>query len=100
MIDEDVLIAKRRQEKAAKNAWTHESPPLSAPDTVRRAKLRPNEKFQKSKSLAEGGGEAVNVDKKIVKPTGRLAEQLLQQGIVTKKMMKQLKRELEDQEDK
>jgi len=70
MVDEDSMEAKMRQMKKLKNSWTHDDANMA-------------HRQSKVKELSKKGG--------------KLSNQLLQQGIVTPKMMKQLKRELQDE---
>ena len=88
-IEEDTLEAKRRKMKNVRNSWTHNDANLAKKDTNR---------SKASNTNNEDGGQGKNLDlnQKISSSTGSLTNQLLQQGIVTQKMIKQLKRELRD----
>ena len=90
-IEEDTLEAKRRRMKHMKNSWTHNDANMAKTerDQVRKQSVR-----------SSSGDQEIDVNKKSVKVSGPLTNQLLQQGIITKKMIKQLKRELEDRSDK
>lgn len=104
-VDEDSLEAKRRQIKKLKNSWTHEDANMS-----KRKNKRDNfqTQFQEAVSSQDGSEysservepETEHVPKGQKKKGGQLSEQLLQQGIVTTKMLKQLKIELADKEDR
>jgi len=115
MIDEDTLEAKRRQVKKLKNSWTHDDANLAKRESGGvKVTAKTNEPLQKqfqeasssdpsndysNKIVDENGSEIVPSNKSKKNPS-RLADQLLQQGIVTPKMIKQLKRELQDTEER
>ena len=86
-IDEDTIESKRRKMKIVKDSWTHDDANIAKVETPKR------------KANVKGMSTEVNVnDKPKVKP-GKLTDQLLQQGIVTPKMIKQLQRELSQLEE-
>ena len=84
------MEAKRRKMKFMKNSWTHNDANMAKTD---RDKVK-----QMSNNISEAAHD-IDVNKKAVsKVSGPLTNQLLQQGIITQKMIKQLKRELQDQD--
>eukprot|EP00092_Neocalanus_flemingeri_P021974 GFUD01023831.1.p1 GENE.GFUD01023831.1~~GFUD01023831.1.p1 ORF type:complete len:820 (-),score=227.95 GFUD01023831.1:113-2572(-) len=110
-IDEDALEAKRRQIKKLKNSWTHEDANMAKKESGGvQATAKEKNSLQKQFQEASSSDPPIDYSSKRVedneteivpsnnskKSPGRLADQLLQQGIVTPKMMKQLKRELQD----
>ena len=86
-IEEDTLEAKRRKMKHLKNAWTHNDANMAKTD-------RDNSRIVSSNSSE---AQDIDVNRKVSKVSGPLTNQLLQQGIITQKMIKQLKRELQDE---
>ena len=93
LIEEDSIEAKRLQIKKLRNVWTHNDPKESSNQNLQKQlqeALQSNS--QDSKDVIP---RQMSKEKKKVK----LAEQLLQQGLVTPKMMKQLKSELRESVD-
>ena len=82
MVDEDGMEAKMRQMKKLKNSWTHDDANMAQRQSAGKSKA--NEKREKEVKIVSTKG-------------GKLSKQLLEQGIVTPKMMKQLRRELQDE---
>jgi len=93
-IDEDTLEAKRRKMKVVKNSWTHKDANMAKTESEQKQK---REEKKNLEGLSDNiSGLKVDTDKKQGAKPGTLTNQLLQQGIVTQKMIKQLKRELND----
>ena len=88
-IDEDTIESKRRKLKVVKGSWTHDDANIATEEPKKKAAVE----------VASADTEIDLNQKKKVKP-GKLTDQLLQQGIVTQKMIKQLKRELANEDEK
>jgi len=108
IIDEDTLEAKRRQIKKLKNSWTHDDANMArkeigGPKVMSKKKKSLQSQFTEADSAPptvdneyDEGVEHVPI-KANKNAESHLADQLVQQGIVTPKMMKQLKRELTEE---
>ena len=96
-IDEDTLEAKRRKLKFLKNSWTHKDANMAKIESGGKTSSKP---IADEGIGEEGEGQEIDMNKKTKTHSGPLTNQLLQQGIITQKMIKQLKRELKDQTDK
>ena len=94
-IDEDTLEAKRRKMKVLKNSWTHNDANMAKTESEQKQKREEKNNFDSSET---NSGLKVDTDKKQGVKPGSLTNQLLQQGIVTQKMIKQLKRELNNED--
>jgi len=94
-IDEDTLEAKRRKMKVLKNSWTHNDANMAKTESEQKQKREEKKNYDSSET---NSGLKVDTDKKQGVKPGTLTNQLLQQGIVTQKMIKQLKRELNNED--
>ena len=88
-IDEDTIESKRRKLNAVKGSWTHDDANIAREEPKKKPAVEDKDAF----------AEIDLNQKKKLKP-GKLTDQLLQQGIVTQKMIKQLKRELANEDEK
>ena len=88
-IDEDTIESKRRKLNAVKGSWTHDDANIAREEPKKKPAVEDKDAF----------AEIDLNQKKKLKP-GKLTDQLLQQGIVTQKMINQLKRELANEDEK
>ena len=93
IIDEDTLEAKRRKMKAVKGSWTHDDANMARRDTDTPVTSTDSDEVN---DISQG--HELDVNKPLKKFSGTLTNQLLQQGIVTQKQIKQLRRELKKEE--
>ena len=101
IIDEDTLEAKRRKIKFLKNSWTHNDANMAKKETgsARTPVSKSSDDDDVLSSTKRAVGEEIDMNKtRSSKFSGKLTNQLLEQGIITQKQIKQLKRELKDQE--
>lgn len=93
--DEEKLESKSRIVKRLRESWTHDDSSLAKPEEKSSENINFKEANEDLRSL-EVALEGAKPGKKKRKK-GKLAARLLEQGIVTPEMMKQLAREMKDE---
>jgi len=92
MVDEDRMEAKSRIVKRLRGTWTHEDANMAGRQKeVKSIDFGPTSKSDRATTLQ---GELAKA--KSSKARGKLTKRLLEEGLVTKEQMQQLKRELKD----